>query len=178
MLARQMGRPPKGEVFVSRRCPHGRPAVIMTMPSAGEGGPVPPLFWLCCPVASSRVGTLESRGTISAFRDRLDSQEEARAFRADEEEFGRLLRALAASSADRGLADRLQGKGTAGGAAGALKCLHAHLAYRLSLCAGSDHAYDMGEQPQEGGVIGTWCEELLATEGGAWCERPPAACLT
>ena len=178
VLSAQMGRRPHGEVLISRRCPHGLPAVIMTMPSAGEGGPVPPLFWLTCPVASSRVGTLESRGSVSAARDRLDSDEAfADAFRGDEEDFSRIQMALASSAAPL-LADRLEGKGAAGGAAGAVKCLHAHLAYRLSLSAPPHGAYDTGEQPEEVGVIVTGCEELLATEGGAWCERPPAACVT
>lgn len=179
VLRRQLGREPQGELFVSRRCPHGCPAVIMTMPAAGEGGPVPPLFWLSCPVASSRVGTLESRGSIVAIADRLEADPQgAAAFHREEEDYCRILLAVAASAAAPPPPGRLEGKGAAGGRTGAVKCLHAHLAFRLALSAPTDDAYDIAERPIEGGVIGTWCEELLATEGGAWCERPPTACLT
>jgi uncharacterized protein len=179
VLRGQLGRRPQGELFVSRRCPHGRPGVIMTMPAAGDGGPVPPLFWLSCPVASSRVGTLESRGSIAAIADRLDSDRgSAAAFQRDEEDYGRILLSLARSGATPPPAGRLEGKGAAGGTIGAVKCLHAHLAYRLALSAQPDDAYDIRGRLIEGGVIGIWCEELLATEGGAWCERPPSACVT
>jgi len=179
VLRRQLGREPQGELYVSRRCPHGLPAVIMTMPAAGVGGPVPPLFWLSCPVASSRVGTLESRGSIAAIADRLEADPKAAAaFHRDEEEYAHILLALAASAAAPPPAGRLEGKGAAGGQTGTVKCLHAHLAFRLALSAPPDDAYDIAERPIGGGVIGTWCEELLATEGGAWCERPPAACVT
>ena len=177
VLREQLGRQPRGELFVCVRCPHGRPAVIVTLPAAGRGGPVPPLFWLCCPVASSRVGTLESRGSIAAVMDRLDSDEEAAAaFRRDEVEFGGLLLSLAGGDQPRQLVARLEGRGAAGGAAGAVKCLHAHLAYRLALSGRPDDAYDTRERSDEG-VIGRWCEDMLAAEGGAWCERPPAACV-
>lgn len=177
LLGRQLRRPPQGVVFVARRCPRGVPAVILTMPSRGEGRAVPPLFWLCCPAACARVGTLESRGEAVSIKARLEARPAAgQMFRRDEDLFGELSAALA-RGAEPGLASRLEGKGAAGGAPGSVKCLHAHLAFRLSLFPAVEDAYDIEERPDEGGIVGAWCEELLAAEGGAWCERPPSPCV-
>lgn len=171
----QLGRPPRGEILVSRRCPHGRPAVVMTLPMEASGGPVPPLLWLTCPHASSLVGTLESSGAQKTVARRLEEDPEAAEdFAEDERGFAALQEELARSIDGDALAGRLGARGVAGGRMGAIKCLHAHLAYRLSI------GPEEGEEEHGAGrraLPGRWCEEMLKEEGGAWCDEPPAACI-
>jgi hypothetical protein len=183
VIAAQLGRRPRGRMLVTCRCPHGRPAVILTVPFEGGGGPVPPLLWLSCPHAAARVGGLESVAGTRAVAERLEKDHEAaERFALDERLFEDIQRDLATSAPGDALASRLEGRGVAGGRPGAIKCLHAHLAYRLSLCPeGKGAGRDPGGSPEAGcppGVIGAWCQEQLAREGGNWCERPPAACVT
>lgn len=185
-VKRQIGRAPRGEYAVARRCPRDLPAVVLTLPFAGGGTSVPPLLWLCCPSASARTGTLESSCAAGRVREWLASDIQALAdFQLDEEAYGELQRGLARMTGGERLADRLEGRGAAGGKAGAVKCLHAHLAYRLATAgpgppAGEDSGSPAGcdnETRSRPGAIGAWCEQELEKEGGAWCERPPAACV-
>lgn len=191
-IARQLGREPRGRVLVSRRCVHGRPAVIFTLPVEGGGGPTPPLLWLCCPHASAKTGTLESVGGAQRIAAWLEEDSGAAArFERDEEAFESVQVALA-RAAGEGLASRVEGRGVAGGSPGAIKCLHAHLAYRLSVCTdgptlppGDEVGPECSLSPpgervgvRGPAIVGLWCQRQLAREGGTWCERPPAACVT
>jgi hypothetical protein len=184
VIAAQLGRRPRGRILVTCRCPHGRPAVILTVPFEGGGGPVPPLLWLSCPHAAAKVGALESVAGTRAAAERLEKDAEAaERFALDEQRFEEVQGEVARSAAGDALVSRLEGRGVAGGSPGAIKCLHAHLAYRLSLCPEGERGAgnDPGSGPARGyppGVIGLWCQEQLAREGGNWCERPPAACVT
>jgi len=60
IITSQMGKLPQGRILVTCRCPHGMPAVILTLPFESRGGPAPPLLWLCCPHAAKKLGTIES----------------------------------------------------------------------------------------------------------------------
>lgn len=175
-VRRQLGREPQGEYVVSRRCPHGLPAVVLTLPFEGEGRPVPPLLWLCCPWASNRIGALESSGTGERVREWLAGDAAASEdFQSDERDFSEAQSEIARVVAGERVSGRLEGRGIAGSAHGAVKCLHAHLACRLSL---TDRRPAPGawvaDRP---GVVGAWCECELEKEGGTWCEKPPAACV-
>ncbi|PKQ27643.1 MAG: hypothetical protein CVT63_06915 [Candidatus Anoxymicrobium japonicum] len=180
LVCRQIGRRCQGRILISCRCPRGRPAVILTLPLEGEGGSAPPLLWLTCPHAAARVGTLESTGESKRIAARLKSDQAASVlFAQDEERFSVLQESLARLVSGE-LAGRVRKKGAAGGRVGAVKCLHAHLAYRLSACPES-FLSPPGERvggDRGPAIIGRWCQELLAREDGNWCERPPAACVT
>lgn len=164
VVARQLGRPPQGLVLVARRCRRGRPAVVLTVPLAGKGKPTPPLLWLSCPRLVGEVGGLESGGMVRTFVYRLDDGGEAAwTFREDENRFSRMLFNLFALEFGRDAAEKLGPRGVAGGRVGSVKCLHAHLAYRLA---------------SGRGIPGTWVmEELQARGKGVWCDRPSQACV-
>jgi hypothetical protein len=79
----------------------------------------------------------------------------------DEERFAEAWGAIAEYSGAP--MERYRARGAAGGRKGAVKCLHAHLAYALA----AHH-----------GAAGGWCLRLIEEKGGTWCEKVPEACLT
>lgn len=166
VIERQIGRRPRGAVLVARRCQHGRPLVILTLPFEREGGPVPPLLWLSCPHLVREVSRMEGDGAARMFKEALepggDHARERALFLEEEERFGKAQAGLAEAYGP-GLAWRSENKGVAGGRPGAVKCLHAHLAYRLA---------------SGRGVIGGWCLEKIDKGSGSICEKIPEACLT
>jgi hypothetical protein len=176
MVRSQLGKQFQGEILVARRCPHSRPAVVLTLPLAGTGGPVPPLLWLTCPEASRMTGTLESSGGMAEVSSMLGSEESSTAALAGEDcRFADVAAEIARAVGGDELAGRAMDRGVAGGPPGAIKCLHAHLAYRLASSALP--AGPSGCGPGEGRSPGQWCVEVLEQRGGPWCERPPAACI-
>lgn len=181
----QLGKPFLGDVLIARRCPHGAPAVLLTLPFAGSGGAVPPLLWLTCPNASAGVGTLESRGEIARVGMRLQTDEALREeFIRQERVLASMQRRIAEASGGEELANRVASRGAAYGRIGSMKCLHAHLACHLALqgdrCGGDVEAGGETESRRRGvrSVPGELCVEMLEEEGGIWCERPPAPCVT
>lgn len=164
IISRQIRRKPTGEIYVVRRCPREKPAVILTVPGGRERKKDPPLLWLSCPSAAKAMGGLESTGLMKDFSDRLGMDDEARSlFRSSENEFSRTLEAVASSCPGGVFAERLKGRGVAGGRKGGVKCLHAHMAWYLT-----------GRQ----GLLGEWCiKELEKRGGGVWCEKVPQACI-
>jgi hypothetical protein len=163
VLERQLGRKPRGDVFVVTRCPRGRPAVILTVPFQGDDRPTPPPLWLTCPCACREAARLEGKGVMKRFQLMLEERAEAfELFMREEEHVGSVNAELARLGGSIP-PERLRGRGIAGGRPGAVKCLHAHLAYRLA---------------SGRGVVGGWCLEELESRTGCWCERIPEACLT
>jgi hypothetical protein len=124
------------------------------------------LLWLSCPHVALEASRMESDGTMRRFKAALEPGGEkaaySRRFIDEEERFGKVQAGLAAACGP-GLAARLEKRGIAGGRRGAVKCLHAHLAYRLA----------SGK-----GIVGGWCLEELNARSGSCCERIPEACLT
>ncbi len=185
VVRRQLGKPFLGEVLIARRCPHGAPAVLLTLPFAGSGGAVPPLLWLTCPNASTGVGRLESRGEIARVGMRLHADEALREeFIRQERALASMQRRIAEASGGEELANRVASRGAAYGRIGSMKCLHAHLACHLALQgdrrSGDVEAGGATESRRRGirSVPGELCVEMLEEEGGVWCERPPAPCVT
>lgn len=164
VITKQIGREVRGEVLVARRCPHGLPAVTVNLPcEPADGGTIPPLLWLTCPYLKTRVAGLESEGWVAEYARMVESEPEFRTvFLSEEERFAAMYIELAESVCGEGFSRRLGGKGIAGGAPGAVKCLHAHLAFHLS---------------SGGGVLGERVMGLLSDSSEAWCEEPPEACL-
>lgn len=164
IIERQLGRPARGDIAVALRCPYARPAVIVTLPVVSDCGALPPLLWLSCPHAVAAVSGLESEGAVRKFAGKLRNDADARRiFMAEEERLGRVLADLALTSGGSELAERVGPRGVAGGKPGAVKCLHAHTAYRLAA--------------EDRGIIGLWCIEELDERTGIWCEAIPAPCV-
>lgn len=140
----QIGRPLRAGSEVVARCHLGLPVVIRVPPHLDDGTPFPTLYWLTCPLASTRIGRLEGSGGVK----RMESKAAA------DPGFAEALESAHRSyEAER---DRLvtenelpQPSGGVGGAAGGVKCLHAHYAH---------HAAD-GENPV-GRLVADWIEPL------------------
>lgn len=119
----QIGRPLRADSEVVSRCPLGLPVVVAVPPVLDDGTPFPTRYWLTCPLATIRVGRLESIGGvrrmeswISASPDRRAALDTAHRRYADQRE----------AAMPEAVEHRPTG-GVAGSSLG-VKCLHAHYA--------------------------------------------------
>lgn len=123
----QLGRPPRGQWQVARRCGCGLPQVIETSPRLDDSTPFPTMWWLTCRALAKAVGRLEAGGWMAAINERLAS---------DGAFAGALAAATASYVARRDAGQPLPGaeRGHPGGGGtpgGRVKCLHAHTAHQL-----------------------------------------------
>ena len=70
-IGAQLGRRPRSIHDIGHRCPCGNPDVVTTEPRLDDGTPFPTTFYLTCPRAASRIGTLEASGLMKEMQDRL-----------------------------------------------------------------------------------------------------------
>ncbi len=75
-VGRQLGRPARAVHDVAHRCPCGLPDVVATEPRLHDGTPFPTTFYLTCPRASSRIGSLEGSGLMREMEARLGEDAE------------------------------------------------------------------------------------------------------
>lgn len=116
-IAAQLGREPRGIEAVGHRCPCGNPDVVTTRPRLENGTPFPTTFYLTCPKATSRIGTLEASGLMKEMQARLaDDADLAAAYRGAHDAY------LAAREAI-GHVPEIAGI-SAGGMPDRVKCLH------------------------------------------------------
>jgi hypothetical protein len=150
----QLGREPRAIHEVGHRCPCGNPDVVTTEPRLPNGTPFPTTFYLTCPRAASRIGTLEGSGLMKEMQDRLaEDPELAAAYRRAHE---RYLEHRAAVGAGAGHdVPEIEGI-SAGGMPDRVKCLH--------VLAGQALAQGRGVNP-----LGDEVLDLL----GAWWESGP-----
>lgn len=151
IMERQLGREPRGVVDVAWRCPCGKPAVTRTAPRLPDGTPFPTTYYLTCPRAASRIGTLEASGLMAEMTERLQHDEElAERYRAAHESY-------LADREELGHVEELAER-TAGGMPTRVKCLHVLVAHALAKGPGvnplGDEAFEalgaFWEQPCEG----------------------------
>lgn len=76
VIEAQLGRPPRALHDIAHRCPCGNPDVVTTEPRLANGTPFPTTFYLTCPRAASRIGTLEASGLMRKMSDRLEDDPE------------------------------------------------------------------------------------------------------
>jgi hypothetical protein len=137
LIARQMGRAPRGEYTIARRCARGHPQVLR-VPPVVDGKPFPTLYWLTCPFLCRAASELEALGWVRRLEERLAAEAELRAAldRADGE-YVAARRALLPMEEGRELAKcgqlrELEARGIGGIAdRRRLKCLHLHVAHAL-----------------------------------------------
>jgi len=137
VIARQLGRTPRGLLAVERRCPYGYPQVVLVYPLVA-GKPFPTLFWLTCPFLTKQIDRLEAEGWIKGMDRQLEHDEALaaslrKAHRAYITERDRLLSPEdRASLEEAGMLKDLLEKGI-GGTADFMrvKCLHLHVAHAL-----------------------------------------------
>ena len=118
----QLGREPRAIHEVGHRCPCGNPDVVTTEPRLPNGTPFPTTYYLTCPRAASRIGTLEGSGLMKEMQDRLaEDPDLAAAYRAAHE---RYLAARAELAQEIGQSvPEIEGI-SAGGMPDRVKCLH------------------------------------------------------
>jgi hypothetical protein len=145
----QIGRPLRAPVEVVSRCHLGLPVVVAVPPLLDDGTPFPTRYWLTCPLATKRVGRLESIGGVKRMEKRAEIDPE---FARRLEETHRRY----ASERDALLPPDASPRPTGGvaGAARGVKCLHAHYA---------DHR--AGNDNPVGEAVSWWVEPLD-------CDRP------
>ena len=148
-VAAQLGRLPRGIHEIGHRCPCSLPDVVTTNPRLPDGTPFPTTYYLTCPRAASRIGSLEGGGRMKQMQDRLGTDPElAAAYRNAHERY------LAARE-ELGRVEEIEGI-SAGGMPDRVKCLH--------VLAGQSLAQGRGVNPLGDEVL----DEL-----GAWWESGP-----
>lgn len=160
----QIGRPQRVDSVVVSRCHLGLPVVIRVPPLLDDGTPFPTLYWLTCPLASARIGRLESSGGVRRMEAKAD---------ADPDFAGALEAAHRSYETER---EAMIPEGTSpvpsggvGGSERGVKCLHAHYA----------HTRAGGDNPV-GALVQAWvepldCAEACVVEGEmnpSWVNRP------
>jgi len=131
VVAAQLGRPPRAIHAVAHRCPCGNPDVVATEPRLPDGTPFPTVYYLSCPTAASRIGTLEASGLMAEMTVRLAE---------DPQLAERYLAAHQRYLADRAAVATAAGVGevaeiaavSAGGMPSRVKCLHVLVAHSLA----------------------------------------------
>ena len=126
----QLGRTPRSIHEVAHRCPCGNPDVVATEPRLDDGTPFPTTYYLTCPRAASRIGTLEASGLMKEMQDRLaDDPDLAAAYAGAHEDY---LTARAAIGQAAGLSvPEIEGI-SAGGMPDRVKCLHVLAGHALA----------------------------------------------
>lgn len=123
VVARQLGRPPRGLCSIAARDASGEPTVVMTSPRLENGAPFPTLYYLTAPRLVSLVSTLEAEGLMKEMTDRLAH---------DPDLAERYRRAHESYLAERDALESLGTDVSAGGMPDRVKCLHVHVAHALA----------------------------------------------
>ncbi|QWC84232.1 DUF501 domain-containing protein [Nocardioidaceae bacterium] len=144
-VAAQLGRTPRGSAQVGHRCPCSLPDVVTTQPRLPDGTPFPTTFYLTCPRAAARIGTLEASGLMKQMSERLASDPELAAA------YARAHEAYLEARSALGEVPEIDGI-SAGGMPDRVKCLH--------VLAGQSLAMGPGVNP-----LG---DEVLAELGEWW----------
>jgi hypothetical protein len=150
----QLGRPPRGIHDIGHRCPCGDPDVVTTEPRLEDGTPFPTTFYLTCPRAASRIGTLEASGLMREMTDRLSEDDELRAGYEQAHEYYLAARAEVAAETGHSVPE-IDGV-SAGGMPARVKCLHVLAAQSLA----------------QGRGVNPLGDEVLDALGDWWAEGP------
>ena len=147
----QLGREPRAIHEVGHRCPCGLPDVVTTLPRLPNGTPFPTTYYLTCPRAASRIGTLEGSGLMKEMEARLGSDPELAAAYA--EAHRRYLAARDDLARGAGLdVPEIEGI-SAGGMPDRVKCLHVLAGQALAQGRGVN---PLGDEVLD--LIGEWWE--------------------
>ncbi|WP_203568582.1 DUF501 domain-containing protein [Aestuariimicrobium ganziense] len=140
VIARQLGREPRGVAGIAWRCPCGKPGVVATEPRLPNGTPFPTTYYLTCPRATSATSTLEASGLMAEMSQRLTEDEALAASYAAAHE------SYLADRAALGEVPEIDGI-SAGGMPTRVKCLHVLVGHALAKGRGvnplGDEAVDL-----------------------------------
>ena len=152
VVAAQLGRTPRSIRDVAHRCPCGLPDVVTTEPRLPDGTPFPTTYYLTCPRAASRIGTLEGSGLMRQMEERLGEDPALAAA------YGAAHERYLAARAELGDVAEIAGI-SAGGMPSRVKCLHVLAAQSLAHGPGVNPLGDevletLGEWWQPGPCVG------------------------
>ncbi len=147
LVREQLGRPARGTHAVGHRCGCGAPDVVTTEPRLPNGTPFPTTYYLTCPRAASRIGTLEGSGLMREMQDRL-GEDPALA-----QAYAAAHRAYLADRAALGDVPEIDGI-SAGGMPDRVKCLHVLAGHALAAGPGVN---PLGDEVL--GLLGDWGAE-------------------
>lgn len=123
IVARQLGREPRGVLAIAYRTPDGRPAVVKTAPRLPDGTPFPTLYYLTDPRLTAEASRQEAAGLMRGMTERLAADPVlAAAYRVAHESY----------LSER---DEIESLGTdfsGGGMPERVKCLHVLIAHSLA----------------------------------------------
>lgn len=143
-VAEQLGRPARGIVEVSSRCPSGHPNVVKTEPRLPDGTPFPTLYYVTCPRLSGAIGTLEASGLMTEMSVRLTQDSRlAHAYAEAHQAYLHEREAL-------GHVPEIEGV-SAGGMPTRVKCLHVLVGHTLAKGPGVNPLGDEAVQ-----LLGDW----------------------
>ena len=124
IVARQLGRPPRGVLAVAYRTPDGQPAVVKTA-RLPDGTPFPTLYYLTDPRLTAEASRQEAEGLMRPMQDRLVTDPElAAAYRKAHESY------LSERNEIEFLTTHTDFSG--GGMPDRVKCLHVLIAHALA----------------------------------------------
>ena len=131
IVARQLGRQPRGVTAIAHYCLCGLPDVVQTQPRLPDGTPFPTLYYLTCPRAAAAMSRLEAAGAMREMQARLGTDPALKAAygAAHADYLARRDQAAAAA----GLRPLPAGTPSAGGMPDRVKCLHALAAHELAV---------------------------------------------
>ena len=143
-VTEQLGRPARGIVEVSSRCPSGHPNVVKTEPRLPDGTPFPTLYYVTCPRLSGAIGTLEASGLMAEMTTRISGDSGlADAYARAHEAYLAEREALASVPEIEGI--------SAGGMPTRVKCLHVLVGHALAVGPGVNPLGDEAVQ-----LLGDW----------------------
>jgi uncharacterized protein len=123
IVARQLGRPPRGVLAIAYRTPDGKPAVVKTAPRLPDGTPFPTLYYLTDPRLTAEASRQEAAGLMRGMTERLHHDPAlAAAYRAAHESY----------LAERDAVEVLGTDFSGGGMPDRVKCLHVLIAHALA----------------------------------------------
>ncbi|HEY5856983.1 MAG TPA: DUF501 domain-containing protein [Aldersonia sp.] len=123
VVARQLGRRPRGVLTIAYRTPDGLPAVVKTAPRLPDGTPFPTLYYLTDPRLTAEASRQESAGVMREMTARLVRDADLAA---------RYRRAHESYLAERNEIDSLGTDFSGGGMPDRVKCLHVLMAHSLA----------------------------------------------
>ncbi len=145
LTVKLLGRKPRTPFKVKTKCPDGTPQTIIADPVFLEDGlykPFPTFIWLVCPRLKALVGTLEQKGMVKEFSDKLKTDKGFKdLYLAGHEEMAKIRLALAKEiykeALNESLPEHIEEILTVNTIAGSkdvlgVKCLHSHLAQELA----------------------------------------------
>jgi uncharacterized protein len=131
IVARQLGREPRGVLAIAHYCPCGLPDVVRTAPRLPDSSPFPTLYYLTCPRACAALSSLESSGVMREMAERLRADPTLRVrYQAAHDDY---LHQRKMAAVRAGLDPLPEGTQSAGGMPDRVKCLHALAAHELAV---------------------------------------------